>query len=93
MLDYKDRMNQAWDKVPEHRQKEILEELEHKAYQQDFTPMIRTNATTEYEGPNPLEPIADCIVKIMEDCADALVILGKHFIKNYIDKKANRGGK
>ena len=92
MLDYKNRLNEAWDKIPEHRQKDILEEIEHKAYQQDFTPTMRTNEVTEYEGPNPLEPLADCIVKIMEDCADGLVILGKHFIKKFMDKKANRKG-
>lgn len=87
MLDYKDRMNQAWDKVPEHRQKEILEELEHKAYQQDFTATIRTNTTSEYEGPNPLEPLADCIVSVMRDCADAIVLIGRHMKNTFKDKK------
>lgn len=81
MLDYRNRLNEAWDKIPQHRQKELLEELEHKAYQQDFTPTIRTNDTTEYEGPNPLEPVADFIVNILNDCADAIVLLGKHIFK------------
>ncbi|MGM9544217.1 MAG: hypothetical protein ACI3T9_04475 [Romboutsia timonensis] len=36
MLDYKNRMNDAWDKIPVQHQKQILEEMEHKAYQQDF---------------------------------------------------------
>lgn len=74
MLDYKDRLNNAWDKVPQHRQKDILEELEHKAYNQDFT--VKPNTTSQNNN-NPLEPLADCIVSLMNDCADAIVLIGR----------------
>lgn len=78
MLDYRDRLNEAWDKIPQHRQKGILEELEHKAYSQDFTEIT----SDEYEDSNPLEPLANIIANILDDCADAIVILTKHIFKN-----------
>ena len=64
MLNYNERMNKAWEQIPQHRQKEILDELEHKAYQQDFSRGIKEvepiKWTTDSEG-NIMEPIADLI--------------------------------
>lgn len=81
MLDYKDRLNDAWDKVPQHRQKAILEELEHKAYKQDFD---TCNSDTSCERNNLLEPLAESIVSVMNDCADAIVIIGRLIKQKFI---------
>lgn len=82
MLNYKERVNQAWEKIPNHRQKAILEELERKAYNQDFSSSEvnkqENNVYNHNEG-NILEPIADIIVDAIEGaCILVSYMLGKY---------------
>ena len=56
MLNYNERLNEAWEKVPEQHKKQLLEELEHKAYNQDFI-----EYTNEDED-NILAPIVDALI-------------------------------
>ena len=63
MLNYNERLNEAWEKVPEQHKKQLLEELEHKAYNQDFI-----EYTNEDED-NILAPIVDALI----DCIKVLI--------------------
>lgn len=63
MNNYDNRLKEAWERVPSHRQKSILEELERKAYKQDFEVNNEENKVySTVSSDNPLEPIADVIV-------------------------------
>lgn len=66
MNNYNKRMNEAWDRIPSHRQKDILYDLEHKAYNQDFsTNEVNKTENSVYSNnsnENILEPVADMIV-------------------------------
>lgn len=65
MLNYDDRLKEAWSKVPEHRQRQILEEMEHKAYNQDFVEY------TNKDEDNILAPLVDALV-------DCVKVIFKH---------------
>lgn len=58
MLDYDKRLNEAWEKVPEQHKKEMLEQLEHQAYQQDFQPY-------DNDG-NIIEVVVDAIINVIK---------------------------
>ena len=62
MLNYNDRLNQAWDKVPEQHKKQLLEELEHKAYQQDFT----EDKCNYDDSCNVIEILVDAIINCVK---------------------------
>lgn len=69
MLNYDKRLNDAWEKVPSHRQKDILDDLERKAYKQDFSSNEvnkQENAVYTNNDSNILEPIADVIVDALD---------------------------
>ena len=63
MLNYNERLNEAWEKVPEQHKKQLLEELEHKAYNQDFIEY------TKEDEDNILAPIVDAFI----DCIKVLI--------------------
>lgn len=65
MLNYNDRLNQAWDKVPEQHKKQILEELEHKAYQQDFTYTAEDNCSYD-DNYNIIEVVIDAVINCIK---------------------------
>ena len=62
MLNYNDRLNQAWDKVPEQHKKQLLEELEHKAYQQDFNDYTKDEKCNYDDSCNVIEILVDAII-------------------------------
>lgn len=58
MLNYNDRLNEAWEKVPEQHKKQLLEEMEHKAYTQDFQ---------HYDDScNVIEIVIDAIIDVIK---------------------------
>ena len=71
MLNYNDRLNQAWDKVPEQHKKQILEELEHRAYQQDFNDYTNDEECNYDDSCNPIEILVDAII-------DCIKVIAKH---------------
>lgn len=58
MLNYEDRIMDAFNQIPTHRQKGILEDLEHKAYTNDYEEEIIKEVSVTSEK-NILEPIAN----------------------------------
>lgn len=66
MLDYNKRLNDAWAKVPTHRQKEILEDLEHKVAVQQFSSsnLEDSNSVKSSDSEdNILEPLVDLLLE------------------------------
>ena len=58
MLDYDKRLNEAWNKVPEQHKKEMLEQLEHQAYQQDFQ--------SYDDSCNIIEVVIDAVIDVIK---------------------------
>lgn len=58
MLNYNDRLNEAWNKVPEQHKKAMLEEMEHKAYTQDFQ--------SYDDSCNVIEIVIDAIIDVIK---------------------------
>lgn len=64
MVDYDKRMKDAWEQVPQHRQKEILHDLEHKAYKVDYSNNEPDRVISPSDDYNLAEPLADAIIGI-----------------------------
>ena len=71
MLNYNERLNEAWNKVPTQYQKQLLEEIEHKAYIQDFTYTEEDKCNYD-DNCNPIEVLVDAFINVIKVIAKHL---------------------